>query len=327
VSRVFVSRQLPGPALRALATEHDVHVWPHTQPPTASQLLRCMRDAEAAITLLTERITVGLLARCPRLKVIANYAVGYDNIDTGAAAARGVAVGNTPDVLTDATADLTFALLLAAARHLPAAEQYVRHGKWTTWQPGGHLGHAVSGATLLIIGYGRIGQAVAQRARGFSMKILTAGRPDLADLPQLLGEADYVSLHCPATPATRHLIGSAALSRMKRTAVLINTARGQIVDTAALTHALQAGKIAGAGLDVTDPEPLPPDHPLLESPSLVITPHIGSATQAARSAMTDCAVANVQAGLAGRPLPYPVPDNRRTSVGSRELGVESSSGR
>jgi glyoxylate reductase len=266
-----------------------------------------MRDTEAAITLLTEHVTAELLGHCPDLKVIANYAVGYDNIDVGAAAARGIAVGNTPDVLTDATADLTFALLLATARDLPAAERHVRRGRWTTWEPSGHLGHAVAGARLLIIGYGRIGQAVAGRARGFGMQILTAGRHDLHDLPHLLGEADYVSLHCPFTPATRHIISSAALADMKRTAVLINTARGPLVDTTALTHALRTGQIAGAGLDVTDPEPLPPGHSLLAAPNLVITPHIGSATWAARSAMTDCAVANIRAGLADRPLPYPVP--------------------
>lgn len=314
MSRIFVTRQLPGPALQQLAADHEVDIWPRDQPPSPSELLQGLRQSDAAITLLTEHITAELLGQCPTLRVIANYAVGYDNIDTKAAAAHGIAIGNTPDVLTDATADLTFALLLAAARHLTAAERSVRQGDWTTWEPAGHLGHAVAGATLLIIGYGRIGQAVAHRGRGFSMNILTAGKRDLQDLPQMLSVADYVSLHCPSTPATQHIIDAATLSRMKRSAILINTARGPLVDTAALAHALQTGQIAGAGLDVTDPEPLPPDHALLHVPNLVITPHIGSATTAARSAMTHCAVANVKAGLEGCPLPYPVPERHHSAL-------------
>ena len=205
-----------------------------------------------------------LLDRLPRLRAIANYAVGYDNIDVTATAARGIPVGNTPDVLTDATADLTFALLLAAARRLPEALGTVHDGDWLPWEPARYLGADVYGATLGIVGMGRIGRAVAARARGFEMTVLSAGRDIGQTLAELLARSDFVSLHCPLTPATRHLIDADALSHMRRTAILVNTARGPIVDQHALREALVAGVIAGAALDVTDPEPLPPDDPLLE---------------------------------------------------------------
>lgn len=306
MSRIFIARQLPGPALAELSHEHDVDVWPHEEPPTPGQLIEHLRDADAAITLLTERIDAQVLEHCPRITVISNYAVGYDNIDIDAARAHSIQVGNTPDVLTDATADHAFALLLAAARHVIPAENDVRAGRWMTWEPAGYLGRPVADASLLIIGYGRIGRAVAQRARGFAMNVNSVDVDNTAELPALLGQADYVSLHCPLTPTTTHLIDDAAIARMKPTAILVNTARGPLVDTAALTRALRDGRIGGAGLDVTDPEPLPPDHPLLNTPNVVITPHIASATDVARAAMTQRAVANIRAGLAGRPLPYPV---------------------
>ena len=243
------------------------------------------------------------------MRAIANYAVGYDNVDLDAAAARGIPVGNTPDVLTDATADLTWVLLLAAARKLPEAMAAVREGDWLTWEPAMYLGAAVFGATLGIVGFGRIGRAVARRASGFDMEVLWSdgsGSGGGVPLTTLLERSDFVSLHCPLTPETHHLIDDAALSRMRSTAILINTARGAIVDHDALRRALIAGEIAGAALDVTDPEPLPPGDPLLTAPNLIVVPHIGSGTRVARERMADLAVDNLLAALDGRPMPHQV---------------------
>jgi glyoxylate reductase len=253
------------------------------------------------LTLLTDRVDGALIDGASRLRAISNYAVGYDNIDLAAASARGIPVGNTPDVLTDATADLTFALMLAAARRIPAATEAVRAGDWVTWEPAMHLGAEVRGATLGIIGFGRIGRAVAQRAEGFEMEVVHG-----VALNDLLERSDFVSLHAPLTPETHHLIDRDALRRMRPTAILINTARGPLVDPNALREALVAGELAGAALDVTDPEPLPPDHPLLGAPNLIVTPHIGSATRAARERMTELAVENLLAGLDGRAMPHQV---------------------
>ena len=211
----------------------------------------------------------------------------------------------TPDALTDATADLAFALLLAAARRLVEGHEAVRGGAWRTWEPEGWLGRDVHGATLAIVGNGRIGQAVARRAEGFDMRVLAVGRDD--DLHAALGEADFVSLHVPLTATTRHLIDAAALAAMKPTAILVNTTRGGVVDQVALAEALRAGRLAAAALDVTDPEPLPTDDPLLRAPNLLVVPHIGSATHTARERMADMAVDNLLAGLAGEPMPYPAP--------------------
>ena len=255
--------------------------------------------------MLTDRIDGALLHGCPRLQAIANYAVGYDNIDLDATRARGIAVGNTPDVLTDATADLAFALMLAAARGLPAAEASVRSGGWRTWEPATYLGRDVYGATLGIVGMGRIGRAVAPRAAGFAMEVIHTGHGGVPFV-QLLARADFVSLHCPLTPETHHLIDEAALAQMKPTAILVNTARGPIVDQAALHAALVAGEIAGAALDVTDPEPLPAQDALLSAPNLIVVPHIGSATVATREKMAELAVANLLAALAGEPMPHEV---------------------
>jgi glyoxylate reductase len=307
VARCFVTRRLPGPALERLEAEHQVELWPDRSPPTHAQLIVHMKDAEGLLSLLTDRLDADTIAQMPRLKVISNYAVGYDNVDLKEAAARGIKVGNTPDVLTDATADLAFALLLAAARRLPEAFKAARDGEWLGWEPGGFLGAEVHGRTLGIVGFGRIGQAVAARAEGFAMRAIHTSSHDSADaLHHLLEEADFVSLHTPLTPTTRHLIDVNALERMKPTAVLINTARGQLIDQPALIHALEQGQIAGAALDVTDPEPPAPDDPLLTAPNLVVTPHIGSATRAARERMADLAVDNLLAGLEGRPLPHEV---------------------
>jgi glyoxylate reductase len=302
VARCFVTRRLPGSALLRLQAAHDVEVWDGRLPPPADELVRHAADAEGLLTLVTDRVDAALIEACPRLRTISNYAVGCDNIDLAAASRRGISVGNTPDVLTDATADLTFALLLAAARKLPEALRAVEDGDWLTWEPARYLGAAVHGATLGIIGVGRIGRAVARRAEGFEMRVIGAGSGD--PIEELLAESDFVSLHAPLTAATRHLIDAETLGKMRPTAILINTARGGLVDQHALRTALEQGTIAGAALDVTDPEPLTPDDPLLRAPNLIVTPHIGSATRAARERMAELAVENLLAGLDGRPLAH-----------------------
>jgi glyoxylate reductase len=316
MARCFVTRSLPGPALDRLRAEHEVEVWPERLPPVYEELSAWAAVADGLLTLLTDRVDAALIEHCPRLRVISNYAVGYDNIDIDAAAARSIVVGNTPDVLTEATADLTFALLLAAARKLPEAAISVRAGDWLTWEPARYLGAAVQGAVLGIVGMGRIGRAVARRAAGFDMTVLYTGGGSGASgaeavasevpLDALLGGSDFVSLHCPLTPATHHLIDGGALGRMRSTAILINTARGPIVDPVALREALETGQIAGAALDVTEPEPPPADDPLLSAPNLIVVPHIGSATRVAREQMAELAVSNLLAGLEGRPMPHQV---------------------
>ena len=305
MARCFVTRRLPGAALDRLSAAHEVEIWPDRLPPSAAALRERAREAEGLLTMLTDRIDGELLDRCPRLRAIANYAVGVDNIDLEATAAHGIPVGNTPDVLTEATADLAFALILAAARRLPEAAAAVRSGEWVTWDPGWLLGHEVHGATLGIVGMGRIGRAVARRAGGFDMTVLHTGRGGGGvPLDELLERADIVSLHAPLTDATRGMIAAAALRRMKPTAILVNTARGGLVDQAALREALESGAIAAAALDVTDPEPLPPDDPLLQAPNLFVLPHIGSATHTARQRMADLAVDNLLAALEDRPMPH-----------------------
>ncbi len=307
VARVFVTRRLVSDALdRLTAAGHELDVWEQQGPPPHDLLLARSAQADALLCMLGDRIDAAFLDACPQLEVISTHAVGTDNIDLVAAHAHGIPVGNTPGVLTAATADLAFALLLAAARRLPQTAAAVRNGEWGPWEPDGFLGHDVSGATLGIVGAGRIGHAVARRAAGFDMHVLTHTSRGGTPLPELLERSDYVSLHVPLTPQTHHLIDAAALARMKPTAILVNTARGPIVDTDALVHALHAGTIAGAALDVTDPEPLPADHPLLAAPNVLVVPHIGSATPHTRANMADLAVDNVLAGLAGQPLPHAV---------------------
>lgn len=305
MARVFVTRDLPGRALERLREAHDVEVWPERLPPSREALIRHAAPVDALLTMLTDRIDADLIVGCPELKAISNFAVGYDNIDLTAAKLRGVQVGNTPDVLTDATADLTFALLLAAARRLREAVTSVLEGDWLTWEPKRFLGHDVHGATLGIIGFGRIGRAVARRAEGFDMRVLHTDGPG-EQLTALLEQSDFVSLHCPLTPETRHLIDGGALAQMKPNAILINTARGPIVDQGALYRALSDGTIAGAALDVTDPEPPHTADPLLELPNLLVVPHIGSATHTARERMADMAADNLLAALNGDPMPHAV---------------------
>jgi glyoxylate reductase len=315
MARIFVSRRLPGPALDRLAARHDVEIWPDGPPPEPSQLVEHARDADGLLSTISDRIDASLIAACPNLKAIANYAVGYDNVDVAAATARGIPVGNTPDVLTDATADLAFTLLLAAARRLLEAAATVTDGTWDAWDPRALLGRSVNGKTLGIIGAGRIGRAVAKRAGGFDMEVLLSGRPGddagaredgRTPIPELLRRADFVSVHCPLNEDTRGLIDADALALMQPTAILVNTARGPIVDQRALARALHDGSIGGAALDVTDPEPLPPDDPLLAAPNLIVAPHIGSATHEAREQMAELSVDNLNAALDGEPMPNPV---------------------
>ena len=307
VSRIFVTRELPFPALERLAAEHELDVWEEPLPPPPEAMREHAAAAEAILSLVTDPIDAELIAACPDLKAIANMAVGTDNIDLEAAAERGIPVGNTPDVLTDATADLAFALLLALARRIPEGAAKVRDGAWRTWEPAAELGADLAGATLGIVGRGRIGDAVARRAEGFGMEVVHSSRSSGVPLEELLERADFVSLHTPLTPQTRHLIGEPELRCMKDTAILVNTARGGVVDQDALRRALIAGEIAGAALDVTDPEPLPADHPLLDAPNLLVVPHVGSATVRTRARMAEMAVENLLAALAGREMPYRAP--------------------
>ena len=303
-SRVFVTRDLPGGALDRLTARHDVEVWPGRLPPPRAELLARAPQLEGLLSLLTDPVDAELMDAAPNLRAISNYAVGVDNVDVDAATARGIPVGNTPDVLTESTADLALALMLAIARRLAEGEAFVKAGEWATWEPGLMLGRDLHGATVGIVGYGRIGMAVGRRLAGFGCELLTTSRSGGVPLEQLLERSDFVTLHCPLTPDTRGLIGAEALRRMKPTAYLVNTARGPVVDTGALAAALQAGELAGAALDVTDPEPLPGDHPLLDAPNLLVVPHIASATHATRGKMAAMAVHNLLAGLAGEPMPH-----------------------
>jgi len=324
---VFVARRIPDAGLDRVLAACDATVWPDELPPPREALLDAVAGCDGILTLLTDRVDDELLdAAGPRLRVVSNYAVGFDNIDVAACTRRGIPVGNTPGVLTESTADLAWTLLMAAARRIPEGVDHVRAGRWKTWGPLLLLGPDVHGATLGIVGFGRIGQAVARRAAGFGMTVLYH---DVAPVPaaveaelgatwvsfeELLARADFVTLHVNLTAETRGLIDAAALTRMRPSAILVNTSRGPVVDTDALVEALRAGTIAAAALDVTDPEPLPADHPLVGMDNCLVVPHVASATLATRGAMAEKAAANLLAGLAGEPLPDPVnPEVRSTS--------------
>ncbi len=313
---VYITRQIPAKGMELLREQgHDVRVWEGDGTVPRDELLNATRDADAVLALLTERIDAAFMDNAPNLKVISNFAVGYDNVDVPEATRRGIPVGNTPDVLTESTADTAFMLLMAAARRLPQAQQDVKAGKWHTWEPLGWLGRDVHSATLGVIGFGRIGQAVARRGTGFNMKLLyhspsrkPQAEADLGaayrDLDDLLRESDFVSINTPLTDDTYHLIGERELGLMKSTAVLVNTARGGVVDPSALYVALRAKMIFAAGLDVTEPEPLPAKSPLLTLDNCIVVPHIGSASYASREAIATLAAQNIIAGLNGERLPH-----------------------
>ncbi len=311
--KVFVTRQLPAASLDRLKGHCDIEVWGEFLPPDYAVLLEKVQEVDGLLSLLTDRIDAQLMDAAPRLRVISNMAVGFDNIDIAAANARGIPVGNTPGVLNETTADFAFALLMAVARRIPQGRQYVLDGEWQTWHPTVLSGQDIFGATLGIIGLGRIGRAVARRAAGFNMRLLVNTlEPEVevealggkkVSLDELLRQSDFVTLHVPLTDQTHHLIGARELELMKSTASLINTARGGVVDPAALHQALRDGQILAAGLDVTEPEPISLDDPLLELDNCLIMPHIASASVATRTKMAEMAVDNIIAGLDGLPLP------------------------
>ena len=313
-AKVYVTRELPSAALDLLAEAVTVRVWPGELPPPPEVLLAEAADAAGLLTLLTDRIDAAVMAAAPRLRVISNMAVGYDNIDIQEASRRGILVTNTPGILTKTTADFAFALLLAAARRVVEADRYTRQGHWKTWGPQILLGQDVHDATLGVMGLGGVGLEVAKRGRGFGMRVLYRDMTRrlkeerryglaYAELDQLLAESDFVSLHTPLTPETHHLIGERELALMKPTAVLVNTARGAIVDQRALWRFLKDGRIAAAAIDVSEQEPIAPDDPLLRLDNIIITPHIASASVATRLAMAKMAVDNLLAALRGQVPP------------------------
>jgi glyoxylate reductase len=317
--KVFVSRVIPDDGLDLVRAATDATVWPDDLPPPRADLLRSIEGCDGVLTLLTDKVDDEFLDRAgPQLKVVSNFAVGFDNIDIAACTKRGVPVGNTPGVLTETTADLAWALLMAAARRLVEGDRYVRDGRWKTWGPMLLMGPDVHGATLGIVGFGRIGQAVARRARGFGMRILyhdprrvspaveAEYGAEYRTLEGILPEADFLTLHVDLRPETHGLINAERLGWMKKTAVLVNTSRGPVVDSMALADALKSGVIAAAALDVTDPEPIPVDHPLVGLDNCLIVPHIASASRATRGKMAAMAAANLLAGLRGERLPTPV---------------------
>jgi glyoxylate reductase len=312
--RVFVSRALPGDALGGLAGRAAVEIWPQRRAPTPEELASGASDADGLLCLLTDRVDAAFLARCPGLRAVSSVSVGVDHVDLAAATARGVPVGHTPGVLTETTADLAWALLLAAARRVAEGDRFVRAGSWRperVWEPDMLLGRDVHGATLGIVGLGAIGRAVARRATGFGMRVLGWSRTparvpgvEWTALDALLARSDFVSVHVPLTPETRGLLDAAALARMKPGAILVNTARGGLVDEEALAAALRDGRLGGAALDVFAREPLDPASPLLALPNVVLTPHIGSASTATRARMAELAVRNLLAALDGERMPH-----------------------
>jgi glyoxylate reductase len=317
--RVFVSRRIPDDGLELIHGACEGSVWPDELPPPRTELLRAVAGCDGILTLLTDRVDDELLdAAGPQLRVVSNYAVGFDNVDVPACTRRGIPVGNTPGVLTETTADLAFALLMAAARRVAEGDRYVRAGNWKTWGPMLLLGPDVHGATLGIVGFGRIGQALAQRAQGFGMSIIYHDVNRLPDsvtaplgasyveLDELFARSDFVSLHVNLTPETRHLVNADRLRLMRPTGIVVNTSRGPVVDQAALFEALRDAVIAGAALDVTDPEPMAADDPLLTLENCLVVPHIASASRATRGKMAEMAAANLLAGVRGERLPTPV---------------------
>jgi len=312
--RVFVTRRLLESGLSLVQEFCEADIWFGEMPPSREEILGKIVGQDGLLCLLTDRIDAEVMdAAGPGLKVISNCAVGVDNVDVSAATARSIPVGNTPGVLTEATADMTFALLMSAARRVVEGERQVRSGGWKTWSLDNLLGADFAGATLGLVGFGRIGRAVARRASGFEMRVIftdsspTAPQPSVealqVDLDTLLHESDFVSLHTPLTDETRGMMNAAAFAKMKATAVLVNTSRGPVVDQPALYQALKSHQIFAAALDVTVPEPLPTDSPLLTLENCIIVPHIASASRQTRQNMSRMAAENLIAGLKGEHLP------------------------
>ncbi|MFW9835468.1 MAG: 2-hydroxyacid dehydrogenase [Candidatus Thorarchaeota archaeon] len=309
---IFVTRKIPKEGLNLISDRFEVSIWPHESPPNKEQIIEKARECVGIVTLLTDPIDAETISLLPNLKVIAQYAVGYDNIDVREATQRGIIVTNTPGVLTETTADLTWSLIMSTARRIVEADLYVREGKWNVaWGPELLLGTDIHGATLGIIGMGRIGQAVAKRAQGFNMRVLYHTRSqneetkvieDLlgaqsTDLKTLLQESDIVSIHVPLTTETHHLIGERELALMKEGSILVNTSRGQIVDQDALIKALSSGPLGAVGLDVFREEPISKDSPLLKLSNTVLVPHIGSASKKTRAIMAIMCAKNIIAAL------------------------------
>jgi glyoxylate reductase len=315
---VFVTRRIPAIGLDRIRAACDADIWSEPIPPPGEILRERVRDCAGLLSLLTERVDAALMDAAPQLCVVSNFAVGFNNIDVAAATARGIAVGNTPGVLTDATADMAFCLLIAAARRLVEGHGDVRAGRWHTWEPMGYIGQDLCGKTLGIVGMGRIGMAMARRCRGgWGMTVLyhdvrrnEAAERELdarfVDFGTLLAASDFVSIHTDLNDATRGMFNAAAFRQMKRTAVLVNSARGPLVNSRDLYEALRDGVIFSAALDVTDPEPIAPDDPLLSLPNVVIAPHIASASVSSRNGMAEIAAENLLLGLSGQPLRCPV---------------------
>ena len=314
--KVFVTRGLAPEAIERIAAATDMDLWPEELPPPREALLERVAGVDGVLTLLTDRVDGELFDAAPGLRVVSNLAVGFDNVDVDEATRRGIPVGNTPGVLTESTADFAFALLLAAGRRVAEGDRFTRRGDWKTWGPSILLGRDLWGATLGVVGLGRIGAEVAKRARGFDMEVIyhsrsrapadveqALGVTHVQSLDELLRRADYVSLHVPLSPSTRHLIGARELGLMKPTAILVNTARGPVVDQAALATALAEGTIEAAGLDVTEEEPIPMSDPLLALDNVVLCPHIASASVETRKKMALMAADNLLAGLAGNRPP------------------------
>jgi glyoxylate reductase len=311
---VFVTRMIPAAGLDSVTRDTDADVWPGELPPSYETIRARIAGCEGLVSLLTDRIDAALMDAAPKLRVISNFAVGYNNIDIAAATARGIAVGNTPGILTDSTADLAFALLIAAARRLQTACDSARSGRWKTWEPRGHIGQDMTGRTLGVVGLGRIGAALARRCRfGWNMDVLyTARRPNpqaeqelnaaRVELDELLAKSDFVSVHTDLNETTKGMFNYSRFQMMKPSAVFVNTARGPVVVEADLIRALNEGKIFAAGLDVTDPEPPPANSPLFTTPNLIVAPHIASATVRTRDAMAEMCARNLLNGLAGTPM-------------------------
>ncbi|HEY81812.1 MAG TPA: D-glycerate dehydrogenase [Dehalococcoidia bacterium] len=314
--KVFVARRMAQEALDMIAQAAEMELWEDELPPPRDVLLQKVRDIDGLLSLLTDKVDAELMDAAPKLRVVSNMAVGFDNIDVPEATRRGIIVGNTPGVLTETTADFAFALIMAAGRRVAEGDRWTRNGKWKTWGPMILLGHDIHHATLGIVGCGRIGLEVAKRARGFDMKVLyydtVRRKPEeerefgleyVPNLHDLLSRADFITVHVPLMPETRHLISTAEFAAMKPTAVFVNTSRGPVVDQKALYQALKSGQIFAAGLDVTDPEPIPMDDPLLTLENVIIAPHIASASVATRTKMALMAAANLIAGLKGEMPP------------------------